>query len=299
MKTTSSQRMISVIIPIYKPNEEYLREALKSVINQDYASYEVLLIVDGDHKSTEKVLTELNDGRFRILINENGKGLSYSLNRGFEESKGDYVLRMDADDICMPNRFRTEVNYLNEHADIDMVGSYAKTFGKYEKTYKSYTSYKDINAELIFRNPIVHPTVMFRKAAIDKFTLRYADGESEDYRLWIEMAFKYRCRMEVIPEILLKYRMHEGQATVKKKQDINDMDRNIFRYKMLILELEEDDDIKDIIFKINLTDRIDLHSTLKALRIERNLERCLPNNVSRGTFRKLYYKSVLKKSLRR
>lgn len=291
--------MISVIIPIYKPNEDYLREALKSIVNQNYDQYETLLIVDGDYKPTKMILDELSDSRFRILINENGRGLPYSLNRGFEESKGEYILRMDADDICMPDRFRKEVDYLNEHEKVDMVGSYAKTFGAYEKIYRSYTSYKDINAELIFKNPIVHPTVMFRKKTIDRFCIRYTDGESEDYRLWIDMVFKYMCRIEVIPDILLKYRIHERQATVKKKQDISDVDKNIFTYKMDILSLNDDTNIKDPFYKLNFEDMIDLRDALESLKIEKTIERNLPEYVSREIFRRIYYKSVLKKSLHR
>lgn len=161
----SNEKMISVIIPIYKPNKKYLSETIKSIQDQSYENYEILLIVDGDAADTKEIVDGLNDDRFRILINTKGKGLPYSLNRGFKESKGEYILRMDADDICLPERFAKQVKYLDAHPDVDMVSTFAETFGAVTMLYKSYTAYKDINAELLFKNPIVHPSVAFRKSS--------------------------------------------------------------------------------------------------------------------------------------
>ena len=291
----SNEKMISVIIPIFKPNKIYLSETIKSIQEQSYDNYEVLLIVDGDAESTKEIVDGLSDDRFKILINTEGKGLPYSLNRGFKESKGEYIFRMDADDICLPERFAKQVKYLDAHPDIDMVGTFAETFGAVNMIYKSYTDYKDINAELLFKNPIVHPSVAFRKSTVEKYNLQYSTGESEDYRIWIDMAFGYHCKIEVIPEVLLRYRMHEGQATVVKKSSIESMDEKISMEILTKLGIKLSTEGYKTFNKLRNAEKINLLDLTKVYKMGKELQRMLPADISETTFYKLINKMALKK----
>lgn len=291
----SNEKMISVVIPIYKPNKEYLSETIKSIQDQSYENYEILLIVDGDAEGTKVIVDGLNDDRFRILINTEGKGLPYSLNRGFKESNGEYIFRMDADDICLPERFAKQVEYLDTHPDIDMVGTFAETFGAVNMIYKSYTDYKDINAELLFKNPIVHPSVAFRKSTVEKYNLQYSTGESEDYRIWIDMAFGYHCKIEVIPEVLLRYRMHEGQATVVKKSSIESMDEKISMEILTKLGIKLSTEGYKTFNKLRNAEKINLLDLTKVYKMGKELQRMLPADISETTFYKLINKMALKK----
>jgi len=291
----SNEKLISVIIPIYKPNKEYLSETIKSIQDQNYENYEVLLIVDGDAADTKEIIDGLKDDRFRILINIKGKGLPYSLNRGFKESKGEYILRMDADDICLSERFAKQVEYLDTHPDIDMVSTFAETFGAVTMLYKSYTAYKDINAELLFKNPIVHPTVSFRKSAVVKYNLQYSTGESEDYRIWIDMAYGHHCRIEVIPEVLLKYRMHEGQATVVKKSSIEDMEEKISKEIFNKLGIKLSSEGYKAFNKLRNAEKIKISDLIKIFKMRKELRNKLPTDISKITFDKLINKMILKK----
>ena len=291
----SNEKMISVIIPIFKPNKIYLSETIKSIQEQSYDNYEVLLIVDGDAESTKEIVDGLSDDRFKILINTEGKGLPYSLNRGFKESKGEYIFRMDADDICLPERFVKQVKYLDAHPDIDMVGTFAETFGAVNMIYKSYTDYKDINAELLFKNPIVHPSVAFRKSTVEKYNLQYSTGESEDYRIWIDMAFGYHCKIEVIPEVLLRYRMHEGQSTVVKKSSIESMDEKISMEILTKLGIKLSTEGYKIFNKLRNAEKIKLLDLTKVYKMGKELQRMLPADISETTFYKLINKMALKK----
>lgn len=291
----SNEKMISVVIPIFNPNKEYLSETIKSIQEQSYENYEVLLIVDGDVESTKEIISGLQDYRFKILINTEGKGLPYSLNRGFKESKGEYIFRMDADDICLPERFAKQVKYLDAHPDIDMVGTFAETFGAVNMIYKSYTDYKDINAELLFKNPIVHPSVAFRKSTVEKYNLQYSTGESEDYRIWIDMAFGYHCKIEVIPEVLLRYRMHEGQATVVKKSSIESMDEKISMEILTKLGIKLSTEGYKTFNKLRNAEKINLLDLTKVYKMGKELQRMLPADISETTFYKLINKMALKK----
>lgn len=292
----SDEKMISVIIPIYKPNKEYLSEAISSIQEQKYAKYEVLLIVDGNVEIVKEIVNRRNDDRFKILINTQGKGLSYSLNRGFKESKGEYIFRMDADDICMPERFTKQVEYLDTHPEIDIVGTFAETFGAENVLYKSYTTSKDINAELLFKNPIVHPTVAFRKSSVEKFKLQYMTGECEDYRMWINMAFGHQCKIDVIPEVLLKYRIHEKQATAIKKSSIESMDESISKeildkLGISTLSLEGYKTFN----KLRNADKIKFSDLMKVLKMRKELRAKLPAYISMVSFDKLVCEVAFKK----
>ena len=293
----SNEKMISVIIPIFKPNKIYLSETIKSIQEQSYDNYEVLLIVDGDAESTKEIVDGLSDDRFKILINTEGKGLPYSLNRGFKDSKGEYIFRMDADDICLPERFAKQVKYLDDHPDIDMVGTFAETFGAVNMIYKSYTDYKDINAELLFKNPIVHPSVAFRKSTVEKYNLQYSTGESEDYRIWIDMAFGYHCKIEVIPEVLLRYRMHEGQATVVKKSSIKSVDEKISMEILDKLGIKLSVEGYKTLFKLRNSEKIRVSDLKKIYEMRKEIREVLPEYISVKTFIGLVNKMTLKKLL--
>ena len=290
----SNEKMISVIIPIFKPNKIYLSETIKSIQEQSYDNYEVLLIVDGDAESTKEIVDGLSDDRFKILINTEGKGLPYSLNRGFKESKGEYIFRMDADDICLPERFVKQVKYLDSHPDIDMVGTFAETFGAVDMLYKSYTAYKDINAELLFKNPIVHPSVAFRKSTVEEYNLQYSTGESEDYRIWIDMAFGYHCKIEVIPEVLLRYRMHEGQATVVKKSSIESMDEKITKEILDKLGIKLSNEEYKVFNMLRNAEKIKLSDVIRVFKMRNEIRNSLSADISRTTFDKLVSKMTLK-----
>ncbi len=291
----NAEKMISVIIPIYHPNREYLSETIKSIQNQNYKEYEVLLIVDGAAESTRELIDKIKDDRFKILINTDGKGLPYSLNRGFRESSGEYIFRMDADDICLPERFSRQVAYLDTHADVDMVGSFAKTFGSVNTIYKSYTAYNDLNAELLFKNPIVHPSVAFRKNTIEKYGLKYSNGESEDYRLWIGMVFTYGCRIEVIPEILLKYRMHQGQATVVKKDNIDNMDEKISQEVLHKAGITLSEAGYKTFSKLRNSEKIKISDLPDITRMKKEIKAVLPDGISGTTLNRLVNKISMKK----
>lgn len=297
MKTSESRKLISIVIPVFNPNYEFLLETLKSIQCQNYSNYEVLLIVDGDAESTKEIVDRMKDDRFKILINTEGKGLPYSLNRGFKESKGEYIFRMDADDICLPERFAKQVKYLDAHPDIDMVGTFAETFGAVNMIYKSYTDYKDINAELLFKNPIVHPSVAFRKSTVEKYNLQYSTGESEDYRIWIDMAFGYHCKIEVIPEVLLRYRMHEGQATVVKKSSIKSVDEKISKEILDKIGIKLSVEGYKTFFKLRNSEKIRASDLKKIYEMRKEIREALPEYISVKAFIGLVNKMTLKKLL--
>lgn len=216
-----SQPFVSIIMPTYNTESEYLHESVKSILNQSYTNFELIIIDDGSYPAAKIVLSDITDKRMVYIENQKNSGLPYSLNKAIKSSRGKYIFRMDSDDISLPERVQKEVAFLEDNKDIDVVASFAKTFGSKEVLYSSYTKDEEIRAELLWKNPIIHPTVAFRVDSLRRKKILYKEGiVSEDFEMWSRMAFSEGCRFAVIPEVLLMYRLHEGQVTAKKRKQL-------------------------------------------------------------------------------
>ena len=112
---------ISVVMSVYN-GEKYLREAIDSILSQTYQNFEFIVIDDCSSDNTSYILKSYTDARMQIIRNDRNLKLPASLNKGLKIAKGKYIARMDADDIAMPDRFAKQVEYLEEHSDVAVVG---------------------------------------------------------------------------------------------------------------------------------------------------------------------------------
>lgn len=204
---------ISVLMPLYNPEEEHLREAISSILNQTFTDFEFLIINDGSKNNAEEVVLSFNDERINYIKQEN-MGLASTLNKGIDLASTDIIARMDQDDIAHSDRFEKQVKFLEENPNISIVGSWIKQFPKTEVV--KVPEFPDL---MDFLNSCVmnHPTVMFRKSDFLKYDLKYNPElkTSEDYDLWAR-AVKV-LNFANIQEVLLDYRIHGGNMTVTRK----------------------------------------------------------------------------------
>lgn len=204
---------ISVLMPLYNPEEEHLREAISSILNQTFTDFEFLIINDGSKNNAEDVVLSFNDKRINYIKQEN-MGLASTLNKGIDLASTDIIARMDQDDIAHSDRFEKQVKFLEENPNISIVGSWIKHFPKTEIV--KVPEFPDL---MDFLNSCVmnHPTVMFRKSDFLKYDLKYNPElkTSEDYDLWAR-AVKV-LNFANIQEVLLDYRIHGGNMTVTRK----------------------------------------------------------------------------------
>lgn len=181
---------ISVIMPVYNTPEEWLRESIESILNQTYKDFEFLIIDDGSTNNVPEILAEYaeKDSRIKIILGEH-KGISNALNKGLELSNGNFIARMDGDDISLPNRFERQIEFLNNNSEISICGTGIKFFPNEKNSY--YPDKIGI-VELLNFCCIAHPTVMMRKKDLLKYNLKYDESfkSSEDYELW-SRAIKY------------------------------------------------------------------------------------------------------------
>ena len=205
---------ISVVMPAYNA-EKYIAEAIDSILGQTYEDFEFIIINDCSTDRTEQIILSYDDPRIVYLKNERNSGVAVTLNRGLAVAQGEYIARMDADDISLPKRFEKQITLLREDPSIAICGTGIIVFGKDVDSQKRlFSRDPDITKiELLFTPCVAHPTVLMRKGVLGTNNLEYpVDLEgSEDYGLWWEVA-KYG-NIVSLQECLLKYRVHPNQVT--------------------------------------------------------------------------------------
>ena len=200
---------VSVIMGIYNC-EKTLSDAIDSIINQTYSDWELIMCDDGSTDNTYQIATKYSekDNRITVIKNDTNSGLAFSLNHCLKYAKGEYVARMDADDISLPNRFEKQVAFLNKNNDFDVVGSCIQLFdGTNDLNVRKVKEIPE-KKDLIKGAPHAHPTIMMRKIVYDKldgYTVSKRTQRCEDLDMWFRFySAGYRGYNLQMP--LLKYR---------------------------------------------------------------------------------------------
>ena len=205
---------ISVVMPAYNA-ERYLKEAIDSVLAQSYTHFELILLNDGSTDSTENIILSYKDPRIRYIANEKNIGLIETLNKGIELSTGEFILRMDADDVCLPERFEKQVAFMNLNPTVGAAGTaYYSLSDKGLKKFPVLTEPGVLKSVLLFNSCLCHPSVIIRKSVLEQHAIRYNKNymHSEDYGLWVELVKV--SKLANLPDLLLKYRYHTGQISM-------------------------------------------------------------------------------------
>ena len=233
---------VTVLMCVYN-GERYLREAIKSVLSQTFTDFEFLIVDDASTDSTWEILQEYEtrDPRIRLVRNPNNIGLTKSLNKGLEAARGQYIARMDADDISLAERLEKQINFLEDNLDVGGIGSAVRPIGSSGEIGDVWTfpeKHSFIKWSLcFFYNPIVHPTVMVRRNI-----LRQVGGYNEemtvsqDYELWSRLV--HLTDLANLPDVLLMLRKHEANITSKHIQE-QQQNSALIAYKMITHILNE------------------------------------------------------------
>ncbi len=208
---------ISVIMSVYNA-EKYLNEAIESILNQTFASFEFIIINDGSTDNSLKIIKKYqkNDKRIKLINNRTNLGLIRSLNKGLKIAKGKYIARMDADDIALPKRLELQLEFLENKKEINLVGSFAimvNEMGKKIALEKVLLCPEEIEKKLKKSCCLIHPTIMFRNEG--KFFYREKAYYCEDYDLYLQMISQGR-KIANYPLPLLKYRVTLGSISSTK-----------------------------------------------------------------------------------
>ena len=128
---------VTVLMPVYNC-EKYLRESIESILNQTFKDFEFLIINDGSSDKSAEIVESYNDNRINFVQNEKNIGLAASLNRGLDIAKGEYIARMDADDISLPERLEKQVRFMETNPQIGICGQLDKNLWRHKLYWKIY-----------------------------------------------------------------------------------------------------------------------------------------------------------------
>ena len=211
---SSAKPKLSVILPVYN-GQQYLTEAIESVLSQSFTDFELIIINDGSTDGSGEIIKALSDARIRYFEQSN-KGLAATLNRGISLAKGEYVARQDQDDVCLPSRFEKQAAFLDANLDVGMVGTAAEIWAGNERTdrfLKHPVDDASLTFGLLFDNHFVHSSVTIRRAVFARVG-GYAEGlrqPPEDYELWSRVMREYK--LANLPDVLMVYREVEGSMS--------------------------------------------------------------------------------------
>ena len=252
--------LVSVIIPCFN-SEKYVDEAIESILKQSYKNLEIIIT---DDASTDKTCSKLEifaqiDNRVNLIRHESNKGLVYTLNEMIDIASGDYIARMDSDDVSDEDRIKKQVCFMQNNPDIDVCGSNALIIDKNGKTLGKRvlpTSNGDIRKLISIVNDMVHPSIMGKTKIFKENKYDPNFVHAEDYELWCRLMFERNHIFANISEYLIKYRINDEQVSQKHITAQSDVSASVL-VKYDLLEKEFADIHKSIFYeckRINMVD---------------------------------------------
>jgi glycosyltransferase involved in cell wall biosynthesis len=209
--------LVSVVMSVFN-GQTYLATAIESILQQTFRDFEFLAVDDGSTDRTADILTTYadRDKRMRVFQQPN-QGRATSLNDGIKLARGKYLARMDADDISLPDRFAEQVDFMEQHPDVGVLGgAYERITGNGEiiDVIRPPSRDSEIRSVMLHHNPMCHPAIMMRREMVLKSGgYRQALLDADDYDLWLRMC--ERSKIVNLGSVILQYRIHGNQVSVR------------------------------------------------------------------------------------
>jgi glycosyltransferase involved in cell wall biosynthesis len=246
-----NQPLVSVLMPCFNV-EKYVEESLNSILNQTYQNLEIIAINDFSSDNTGNILHSMaqKDSRIKVVENEENLKLIKTLNKGIGLCSGEYIARMDSDDIALPTRIEKEVAFLEQNKDHDIVSTQFYAFPSENPNKRSLhhnpIRYEELCAYLLFKSGICHPAVMIRKRVFTELGLSFGAEylHVEDYALWSQAL--YLTKLANVDEGLLLYRVHQQQVSSLHEELQIENKKKVFRIHCKHLGLPETEEFLDI-----------------------------------------------------
>lgn len=280
-----NDKKVSVIMSTYKTPEVFLKESIKSILNQTYKNIEFVIVCDGDKEEYNNI-KKIKDKRIKVILNETNKGLPYSLNLAIKNSTGDYIARMDSDDIAIKDRIEKQVKFLEKNKNIGVCGTEIMLFGvKAGKKVVYLKGIDEIKIQILYKSTLIHPTVMVRKEVYEKFKYNEKFTYAQDFELWSRVSEEYD--IAVLPIIGLKYRIHNKQASIEKRKEQAKLSMEIIKNNSKKITGNYEEGICKTLYVLGGREKLTKENSGE---ISRNIDYIIENN-------KNYPTEVLKKVL--
>ena len=216
---------VTVLMSEYNTKEKELKESIKSILNQTYKNFDLLIIDDCSNEKSEKIIKSFKDERIKFIKNKENLGLAKSLNKGINLINTEYIIRMDTDDIEKKDRIEKQIKFIKKHPEYSVVSGNINFFDE-KGIYKTTNRHGEVRKEdLVKGTPFVHPTMIIKTKDI-KAIGGYPDyRRGQDYAMIMEM-YANGYKGYIMDDILIDYRM-DGDGYKKKK----------FKYRLLETKL--------------------------------------------------------------
>lgn len=227
------QAKITVLMPVYNA-EKTLKTAMDSILQQTYRNFEFLIIDDGSVDSSWDIIQRFDDERINAVRLEINKGLVWTLNFGLENINTEYIARMDADDISMPDRLTEQIAFMETNLECGVCGTSVVEFSDKVLGHFRYPGqHQQVVMHLaLFERNLCHPSVLIRNSVLQKHQIKYKKEyeSAEDYYMWVELAKV--TKFHNLKNALLHYRRHNEQISIQSRSRQLDLSEKIV-HKML------------------------------------------------------------------
>ena len=189
-------------------SEAYVFEAIKSILNQTFTDFELLVINDGSTDNSEKIILSFKDTRIRYFKNGHNAGIIYSRNFGLQKASGEYIAMIDSDDISFPVRLERQFKFMSENPFVGVCGAVAEFIGTKKGIFGHTGNSISTFTKLMITPPFGQSTAFIRKSVLDAWCLQYNPdyAHAEDYKLWLDIS--KHADIYCLPETLVYYRWH-------------------------------------------------------------------------------------------
>ena len=236
---------LSVVMSCYNA-QGTVQKAIDSIVNQSFTEFEFIIIDDASSDNTLEILSQYQkqDKRITILTNESNQGLSYSLNRGIQQARTPIIARMDADDISYSSRLQFQYDFMQDHPEVDILGTAVRYVDKSNKPVKTMSlpsEDRDIKKRVFRKTLVFHPTVMIRKEVYEQHgyydpELRWAEDADLWYRLYDKVIFHNLS--DVLLDYTIKSKINHKILTNNLRVKWKNLNRRgkTFRYMPLLIK---------------------------------------------------------------
>ena len=265
----SSSPRITVLMPVYNC-ELYIKEAIDSILNQSFSDFEFIIIDDASSDSTVSIIKAYDDPRIQLIVKQQNSGYTNSLNYGLSIAKGEYIARMDGDDISFSERFEKQIAFLDKNPDVVLCGTFFKIIGM-DKIIVVPEGHEDIKLAMLKDCCIGHPTVMMRRETLERHALIYDVNKepAEDYDLWTRILVVGK--LHNLQEALLDYRVHNSQVSQKRNNQQRNTAAEIKVSLFNHLSFEKSTETQNLLMKIVRRELLSFHEMVQFLNLKSKL----------------------------
>jgi glycosyltransferase involved in cell wall biosynthesis len=230
---------VTVLMPVYN-GERFLREAVDSILAQTFADFEFVVIDDGSTDGTAEIVRSYLDPRIHFVRNASNLGLVANLNKGIETARGEYIARMDGDDVSLPERLAKQVAFMDASPELAASGTWAKDIDEEGNVIgvRRMTVGRRMEYEFWWPCPLIHPSAIIRRSLVGEVRYDPDALEAADYDFWLRL--RQGRALDNLPEYLILYRVHGGSMSLSHQESqMRSVHRSLCRHTGLEVTYEE------------------------------------------------------------